>query len=541
MDMTRRGALSAVAISAAAVAGLSGCASTKSGTTTSNAKAGLTIGTTDKVTSLDPAGSYDNGSFFVMNQCYGFLLNTAAGASDQTPQPDLAESASFTSPTTYTVKLKSGLKFVNGNDLTSSDVKFSFDRMQKINDPNGPASLLGNLVSTAAPDPTTVVFTLKEANDQTFAFVLASPAGPIVDEQTFPADKVLDDATIVSKHPFSGQYDITTYNLNQLVSYKAWDGYQGMLGKAKTAAVDMKYYAAASNMKLDLEQGAIDVAYRSLSATDISSLKSNSKLAVHEGPGGEIRYMVFNMNTMPFGVKTSTPDAKKALAVRQAMADLLDRSAIASSVYKNTYTPLYGYVPTGMQGAGEQFKTMYGNGSGGPSLDKAKAALTGAGVTTPVTLSIQYNPEHYGPSSGDEYAAIKSQLENGGLFKVNLQSTEWGQYSKDRVKDVYPIFQLGWFPDYSDPDNYLTPFFSKNNFLVNHYDNATVQADIAKQVSITDKAQRTAAIEKIQDLVSADISTLPILQGKQFAVSGSSVQGVTLDASFKFRLATMSK
>ena len=33
------------------------------------------------------------------------------------------------------------------------------------------------------------------------------------------------------------------------------------------------------------------------------------------------------------------------------------------------------------------------------------------------------------------------------------------QYSKDRSADVYPAYQLGWFPDFSDADNYLTPFF----------------------------------------------------------------------------------
>ena len=39
-----------------------------------------------------------------------------------------------------------------------------------------------------------------------------------------------------------------------------------------------------------------------------------------------------------------------------------------------------------------------------------------------------------------------------------MQSTEWTQYNKDRVvtddsDGVYPVYQLGWFPDYSDPDN----------------------------------------------------------------------------------------
>jgi peptide/nickel transport system substrate-binding protein len=210
-------------------------------------------------------------------------------------------------------------------------------------------------------------------------------------------------------------------------------------------------------------------------------------------------------------------------------------------VYKNTYTPLYSYVAQGLTGATESLKPLYGDGNGGPSLDKAKQVLSAAGVTTPINLSLQYTPDHYGPSSADEYALIKDQLETGGLFKVNLASTEYVQYSKDRVADVYPAYQLGWFPDYSDADNYLTPFFSKDNFLSNHYDNPEVQKLITEQVGTTDKSARTKLIQEIQDKVAGDLSTLPYLQGSQVAVVGSDVKGTTLDASFKFRYAPLQK
>jgi peptide/nickel transport system substrate-binding protein len=476
-----------------------------------------------------------------MNQVFPFLMNTPYGSPDV--EPDLAESAEFTSPTQYTVKLRSGLKWANGNDLTSSDVKFTFDRQVKINDPNGPASLLANLDSVSAPDKTTVVFKLKVPNDQTFPQVLSSPAGPIVDEQVFSADKVTPDNTIVKGHPFAGQYDITSYDFNNLIAYKAYSGYKGLLGKPATDKVNVKYYAESSNLKLDIQKTAIDVAYRSLSATDIASLEGNNKVKVVKGPGGETRYIVFNFNTQPYGATTPEADAKKALAVRQAAADLVDRSAIADQVYKGTYTPLYSFVPDGLTGATTVLKELYGDGNGGPSLDKAKQTLQAAGVSTPVSLNLQYNPDHYGPSSGDEYALVKEQLENGGLFKVNLQSTEWVQYSKDRTADVYPAYQLGWFPDYSDADNYLSPFFIKENFLANHYDNPEVQDLIAKQAGTTDKAERTKLIEEIQAKVGADLSTLPLLQGAQIAVVAKGVSGAdkTLDPSFKFRYAALSK
>ena len=537
-------ALAIGAIGASAIV-LAGCATSSTDKGDSSSSAGtasgseILVGTTDKTTSLDPAGSYDNGSFAVMNQVYPFLLNSEYGSAEV--KPDIAESAEFTSPTEYTVKLKSGLKFANGHDLTSSDVKFSFDRIIKINDPNGPASLLGNLDSIATPDDTTVVFTLKNGNDQIWPLILSSPAGPIVDEESFSADAVTPDADIVSGKGFAGQYVLDSLKVNELAHYVPNADYKGMLPAAENTAVSVTYYADASNLKLAIGNGDIDVAFRSLSATDVEDLGKNDKLQLVEGPGGELRYIVFNFDTQPYGAKTPEADATKALAVRQAVASLVDRAAIAKDVYKDTYSPVYSPVVDGMPGATSPFKELYGDGNGAPSLEKAKEILTKAGVTTPIALNLQYNGDHYGPSSGDEYAAIKAQLEESGLFTVNLQQTEWTQYAKDRTADVYPAYQLGWFPDYSDADNYLSPFFVKDNFLANHYDNAEVQKLITAQQTETDSAKRLELLGQIQELEAKDISTLPLLQGKQVAVAGKDVTGTTLDASFKFRYAPITK
>jgi peptide/nickel transport system substrate-binding protein len=179
--------LGAIAIVSLGATALTACSAT-------GTKA-ITVGTTDQVVSIDPAAEYDNGSFAIINQVYPFLLNSVPGTADVTP--DIAVSAAFTAPTQYTVKLKSGLKFANGHDLTASDVKFSFDRVVSIADENGPSSLLWNLDSTEAKDDLTVVFNLKSANDQTFPATLSSPAGPIVDEESFPADKILSDNDVV--------------------------------------------------------------------------------------------------------------------------------------------------------------------------------------------------------------------------------------------------------------------------------------------------------------------------------------------------------
>src|SRR5690554_3072644 len=204
----KKRALAVLGGTATAVLVLTGCAGGGDGGDSPSSDA-ITVGTTDKVTFLDPAGSYDNGSFAIMNNVYPFIMNSKPGTADV--EPDIAESAEFTSPTEYTVVLKEGLKFANGNDLTASDVKFSFDRQLAIADENGPSTLLYNLDSTEAVDDTTVVFHLKAGNDQIWPQILSSPAGPIVDEEVFSADSVTSDNDIIDGDAFAGPYTISSY------------------------------------------------------------------------------------------------------------------------------------------------------------------------------------------------------------------------------------------------------------------------------------------------------------------------------------------
>lgn len=528
MKQLRRGVIVLASVAMASMA-LAACGSGK----TSEAEgAGLVVGTTDKVVSIDPAGSYDNGSLQIQTQVYQYLLNFPEGSTTLTP--DAASKCDFTQPTEYTCTIKDGLKFANGNPLTAESVAFSFNRIVKINDPNGPASLLGAMKSVEAKDPKTVVFTLNAANDQTFPQVLVTSAGPIVDEKTYPADKVLDDEAAVKAGGFSGPYSIAKYTKNQVAEFKANPDYNGAFNKPKTDTVTMKYYSDANNLKLDIQNGNIDVAWRSLTPTDIDSLSKAKGVKVYKGAGGELRYIVFNLKTMP-----GDNDAQK-LAIRQAMASSIDRQEIAEQVYKGTFSPAYSMVPQGQPGATEAFKDKYGDK---PDKAAAQKFLSDAGVKTPVTIQLQYNPDHYGSNSDQEYNAVKRQLEATGLFKVNLQSTEWVTYNAERVKDAYPIYQLGWFPDFPDPDNYLTPFFSPDNFVKNHYSDDTMTKLLKSESTDGDKASRMATIKTIQEQLAEQVPTLPLLMGSQVAVGRDNVSGLdkTLDAAFKFRFTSLSK
>jgi peptide/nickel transport system substrate-binding protein len=547
MMTLKRTAVGALALGIAGALALAGCGraneptqnnttgttpNTTAPTTTPDGDNSIIIGTIDKLTSLDPAGSYDHGSLAIQGQVFSFLYGFVPG--QNTPQPDAAQSCAFTEPTVFTCTMRDGLTFANGHDLTSSDVKFSFDRIVAINSDTGPASLLANLDSVTAPDPATVEFHLKAANDQTFAQVLATNAGPIMDEEVVAADEVVGDDVIVNANAFSGPYVISSYAKNDTVEFTPYADYLGAQSAPANSGVTQKVYTDATNLKLAVTNGEIDVAYRSLTPTDIESLQNDSSVKVWSAKGGEIRYMVFNFNTMPGDT------AEQKLAIRQAIASSINRDELSTQVYKGQYTPLCSYVPDGYVGATQAVCDTYGST---PDKDKAAAYLSGAGVTTPVALNIQYNPDHYGSSSDQEYGLIKQQLEATGLFTVNLQSTEWVTYSKERVADAYPIYQLGWFPDFPDADNYLTPFFTANNFVKNHVDVPAIDQAITAEVTNTDPASRAQQIEDIQSqLATQYLPNIPLLQGSQWAVSGVNVTGVDLgvDEHLHYNLITKS-
>ncbi|HZC70284.1 MAG TPA: ABC transporter substrate-binding protein [Jatrophihabitans sp.] len=502
-----------------------------------SATGSLTIGTTDSIIALDPAGSYDNGSLAVEDNIYQFLMNVPAGG--KAPEPDAAQSCDFSSPKVYECTLKPGLKFSNGDPLTAKDVAFSFQRIVTINNPNGPASLLGNMKSVKADGDSKVVFTLNNPNDQTWPFVLGTSAGPIVDSKVFAPDKLLPDGQVIGSGPFR----ISSYQKNQLIQYEANPNYSGP-NTPKTAQITVKYYTSSDNMKLDVQTGAIDIAWRTLTPVDIASLKTDSNVKVLTGSGGELRYIVFNLKTMP-----GNNEAQK-LAIRRAMAYSIDRNDLATNVYKGTFQPAYSMVPQGIAYATEPFKDVYG---ASPNPDKAKSVLQAAGVSTPVTLHIDYVSDgHYGTTSGDEYNQIKRQLESTGLFKVSLQGTAYTTYSEERVKDTYPIYQLGWFPDFVDGDNYLFNFLNPENFVHAHYCDNTTNAPCVKdgvlplltqEETKTGQARAQAFAEIQKKLATGTMPYLPLLSGKQVAVTGTDISGVqeTLDPTYQFRMWLFSK
>ncbi|MFJ3924237.1 ABC transporter substrate-binding protein [Streptomyces sp. NPDC090022] len=511
---------------ATAAALLSGCGSTEGGV--GGGGKGVVMGISDKVKSTDPASGYDPGSWLLFNNVFQSLLSFPKGGT--APEPDAAQSCVFDGSDSKVFKctLREGLKFSNGNSLTSKDVKYSFERTLKIKDPNGPAVLLGSIAGIDTPDDKTVVFRLK-TSDATFPSKIASGAGAIVDHREYPADKLRTDNKAVG----SGVYKLDSFT-NKAANFSVNDSYTGK-AKAKNTGVTLKFFDGdQTSLKNTLESGDVDFAFRGLNAKDIAGLASKSgsqKVEVVQGTGAEVQYLVFNTNDPVTG----------KLPVRKAISYLVDREALVKDVYEGTATPLYSIIPAGIPAHNTAFFDRYG---GAPQPEKAKAALKAANISGKVKLTLYGTPSRYGPATDQQLSLIAKQLNDSGLFEADVKSVEYEQYEKDIAAGKYGVYVIGWVPDYPDADNFTQPFFGPGNVLGNNYDNKEITGTIIPATSAkSDRVSANPDYTRLQDIVAEEIPVLPLWQGKQYAVSRPNITGLqwSLDASTVFRFWEISK
>jgi peptide/nickel transport system substrate-binding protein len=523
----RLGVLLALLLVALATLGASAGKSARQGTQRHAASSTLVDGTTDSVVNIDPAGSYDLGSQTVQYQIFQHLLE--AGPGGLTPHPVLATKCAFKGNLkTFACSLRHGVKFHNGKTMTSADVKWSFDRVVKIKDPSGIYTLLANLKSVATKGKYGVVFHLK-APQATWPQHLTTGAADIVPKGFYPAAKIRSNT---SAQVGTGPYQLVKFQPGQTAVFKKFKGYWGK--PAKTSNVIIRYYSKSSTMKLALQRGDIDMAFpgAGFTPTELVSLRGAKGIKVHKGNGASIRYLVLNVKR----------DPTNKLAVRKALAYLIPRQTIAKRVYHGLVAPLYTMVAAGLPGHVNSFASVYGTT---PSTAKARAVLKAAGISTPVNITLWYTPSHYGDSSADEYAEIQRAFQASGLFKVTLQSAEWATYSKT-LGTQYGAFQLGWFPDYVDAENYLLPFYPSCkdcNFTGNNYKNAKMDSIMAKEQATKSLAKRLSLVKKAQAIAAKDVPIIPYWQAPIIAVSRTSVKGIdqTLDPTFIMRLYLVSK
>jgi peptide/nickel transport system substrate-binding protein len=359
-------------------------------------------------------------------------------------------------------------------------------------------------------DPVTVKFVLKDAVAYFPLLIATAPYAPI-SAKSYSADKWDADNTSGGV----GVYKITKWTRDVEMILEANPNYYG--AAPKTAKVIIKYFKDATTMRLAVEKGDIDVAWKTLLPTDYVDLKKNAKLQLIEGPGAYIRYLCFQCTTAPF----NNP------IVREGISYLVDRDKIADKVFQGTHKSLYSMVPMGMWSHLDVAHKR--------DLAKGQELLAKAGFTKEKKLKMDlwYSPTHYGDTEADVAALMKAALEESGVIEVTLQNVEWATYKQYQKNGTMPVFLLGWYPDYMDPDNYTSPFAGTagSKGMGIFYSNPDMDALLKK--GQTEKEvygdARKKVYEDIQNKWVTEAPTVPLFQGALLVVTQKNVQGITLD------------
>ncbi|MFE4690328.1 ABC transporter substrate-binding protein [Streptomyces sp. NPDC056749] len=469
----------------------------------------ISVGTTSSPSTLDPAAAWD-GSWELMRNVFQTLVSFPTGSTS--PEPDAARECRFTdsSSMAYRCTLRSGLKFSNGDKIDAEAVKYSIDRIKTIKVKGGPAGLLGSLDRVETKGDDEVIFHLAKA-DATFPFILATPAMSLVPPGEYPADRIRDDGKVTG----SGPYVLDSYEQGKQAELTKNPGYKGFADR-KNNAVTIRYFDDSAPMVEALKNKEIDATYRGLTAEEVIGLEDNKKdnngLQIVESVGADIRFLVFN---------PKDPAAGK-LAVRQAVAQLVNRDALVAKVYRGTAEPLYSMVPKGIAGHATSFFDSYGD----PDVAKAKALLAEAGITAPVKMTFWYTTDRYGSSTAPEFAELKRQLEASGLFRITLKSAPWKTFQEGFNKGDYPVFGRGWFPDFPDPDNFIAPFVGQDSVTGTPYlSNEITRELLPSSRQESDRGAVSDQFKRAQDILVKDVRLLPLWQGKLYVAAGEDIGG----------------
>ncbi|MGI5350963.1 ABC transporter substrate-binding protein [Streptomyces sp. CA-250714] len=519
--MFDRQALPRAAATILSLALVTGCSSLPGGDGDEEHK--IVVGTTSAPSSLDPAAAWD-GSWELYRNIFQTLMTIPN--SGTTPEPEAASDCGFTDSASriYRCKLRKGLKFSSGRPLDAQAVKHSFDRITSIDAPSGPAALLANLERVDATGSRTVVFRLKKS-DATFPFILSTPATSLVDPEDYPRS---------TEHPGpgvtgSGPYTLKDYEPGKRAELTKNPDYKGS-AKVRNDAVTIRYYKRSAKMVSDLQAGRIDITYRGLTPEQVlefqeAAASGDDSVDLSEMTGSEVHFLVLN----PKDKQVAKP------AVRRAIAQLVDRKKLVREVYDRTADPLYSMVPAGITGHTNAFLDRYGE----PDSKKARKTLRDAGIYDKVRLTLWYAEDRYGDSTGREFAELKRQLEDSGLFDITLKSRPWDTFQKGYLKGEYPVFGRGWSADFPDADNYITPFVGEKNAVGTPYpDKKLTEELLPYSRRQSDRGAAGQSFARAQREMADDVQLLPLWQGKVYVAAEKDIAGVewAVDASVILRV-----
>jgi len=375
---------------------------------------------------------------------------------------------------TFTFHLRAGVMFHNGKQLTSADVKYTFDSLLSPALKSPIRGAVDKITSIDAPDPLTVVF---HAGEPFYSFIGNLPAIGIIPEGA--------GTEIIGSPVGSGPYKFVSYKEGSALQLEANAGYWG--GAPNIPRVHIKVVTDNSTRQAELMSGDVDLAYNAqFDPETIRALGQRCDMQVIAGDGASIGYL---------GVNVSPTSLLSNQELRQAVAYGIDRDVIIHRLLRDQARKANAIMPP-EHWAYDPAVTVYDH-----DPERAKHLLDEAGFADPdgdgprprLTLTMLTTTTQL---SRNIAAIMQDQLRRVGIH-LELQSLETATLFDKLGKaqfDLYYLIGIGF--------NQLTDVFQ----FVYHsrYQDPEFNDAIAKLRATSDPAKMSPLLDQLQSKLAPE-------------------------------------
>jgi ABC-type transport system substrate-binding protein len=479
----------------------------------------------DDISTLDPAIGYDWQNWSMIKSLFDGLMDYKPGTTDLVP--DLAESYEIAPDgLSYTFKLRPGVKFHNGRELTAADVKWSIERAVRP-ETQSPGQGFFNMIAGFADvtsgkakelsgievvDPHTVRIRLSRP-DATFLHVMALNFGFAV-----PKEEVEKYGQDFGKHPVgTGAYKMTEWTLGQRVVFERNPDYYKP-GLPKLDKITFEVGQEPLVALLRLERGEVDILGDPIPPAKFLEVINDPTLKKNIVKGGQLHtgYVTMNVKSKPFDNRL----------VREAVNHAINKDRIIK-IINGRAVPANQPLPPAMPGYDPDYK--------GYAYDpaKAKALLAEAGLakgfdTVLFAMNTDPNPR-IAQAIQQDLAEVGIRAELKALAQANVIAAGGDEHGAPMIWSG----GMAWIADFPDPSDFYGPILGCNGAVPggwnwSWYCNRELDKKAAAADAITDPAktaERLKAWRGIFTSIMDDAPWAPVFNELRFTMKADRIGG----------------
>ncbi|MBR2765295.1 MAG: ABC transporter substrate-binding protein [Blautia sp.] len=424
---------------------------------------------------------------------------------------------------TYDFVLRDGVVFSNGNTLTASDVKYSFERLLKAANMNTeiPLEVAGGQAVMDGTADELEGFTVTD--DTHFTVKLDAPNAGFLAELSAPAMSIVDAETMETVQNFgsepadtigSGPYIVTEWVTNDHYTLEYNEKYWGDEPSAKKVVVSVIPDANTQNLKF--QNGELDLLdlQNQDSAIVESSYKTQYADQLVSTPTVGMLFMGLNENN----------EYLKDVKVRKAIGMAIDVDMLISGIYSGNGQRQMGIIPSGIWAHNDALEgTAY-------DPEAAKALLKEAGYGDG-DISFEMAMDSNASTNLQLVYQTVSQMFAAVGIKAEIKTYDHSAWLDLRKSGEMDSFIGRWGMDYNDPANIMFTFFGgpdKTKERSLNYPDEEIMARVSAARAIVDDAEREAEYQALeQKIVVEDAAWIPLLEELHLYCKGERVESFT--------------